>query len=52
MKKQEYLTPETLCVFVEIEATLCQSAGGEFEGFDPIDTEFPMFSVSSLDSIL
>lgn len=52
MKKKDYFAPETRCVYVEIEATLCQSAGGEFEGFDPIDTEFPMFSITSLDSIL
>ena len=52
MKKTSYLAPESTVVLLTMEAMLCQSAGGEFEGFDPIDTEFPMFSVSSLDSIL
>lgn len=44
MKKQTYFAPETTCVYVEIEATLCQSAGGEFENFDNEEIDFPMLS--------
>ena len=46
MKKQEYITPETACVFVEIESTLCQSGiSTTIEGFDSLGSDdFTMFS--------
>ena len=48
MKKQEYSSPDTTCVSVEIESTLCLSgltmlAGMGIEGFDTVDTDFAMF---------
>lgn len=50
MKKQEYLTPETACVFVEIEATLCQSANASVDPFviEGADDYFNMFNIPIL----
>jgi hypothetical protein len=50
MKKQEYLSPETTFIRLAIEHPVCQS--GSIEGFDPIDTDFPMFSAIEFNSIL
>ena len=53
MKKADYLSPETLCIRLQAEQMLCQSPGGNFEGFRG-DTDFPVFPTmfdSMFDSI-
>lgn len=42
MKKQNYISPETTWILLQIEAPLCQSAGGDFEDFND-GGDFPMF---------
>lgn len=47
MKKLHYLSPETDAVLLVTEATLCTSGTdtSSFEGFNPVDIEFPMFDI-------
>ena len=41
MKKQEYLSPETVLIYLQTEAPLCVS--GDFEDFTD-GGDFPMFA--------
>jgi len=47
MKKQEYLSPETMLIYMQMEAPLCVS--GDFEDFTD-GNDFPMFGAPAFDS--